>query len=129
MRLWLVLVALFVPAPCRAQHLSRPVILDCVRSACLESAEIRSNTQRQFGDRIRIGVGNIWMGDYQTEQGGIEHGLSAGLSAFVRDRRDQNLRLRVGAGSRFQAGGEVFRVLEVRESAVRLCRLGVSTGE
>ncbi|MGH7563266.1 MAG: hypothetical protein ACREK5_02450 [Gemmatimonadota bacterium] len=103
------------------------VILDRLRGHCLESVEIRSNTQGHFGEDVHIGVGNIWVAEYENERGAIEHGLSAAVTV-VRDRPAENLRLRVGPGSRFLVGGEEFRVLEVHRGGVRLCRLGVTTG-
>lgn len=104
------------------------VIFDRSRNGCLESVEILSNTQSQFGSDVRIGVGNIWAGPYEDERGATRHGLSVGLSVFVRGRPAENLRVRVGPASRFRAGGEEFRVLEVRPGGVKLCRLDLSTG-
>lgn len=103
------------------------VILDRSRNGCLESVEILSNTQTQFGSDVRIGVGNIWAGPYEDERGATRHGLSVGLSVFVRGRTAENLRVRVGPASRFRAGSNEFRVLEVRSGGVKLCRLDLST--
>lgn len=92
------------------------------RDGCLEVRPIPTNTQARSGDVVRIGAGNIWEGTYENATGDSVRGPSAGLSVFVRGRPESTLRLRVGPGSRFEAGGESFEVREVRPDGVTICR-------
>jgi hypothetical protein len=103
------------------------VVLDRTRNRCVEVRTIQKNTVAQFGEGIRIGGGNIWEGEYESGSGEIKRGLSAGISVVVRDRPAEELRLRVGPGSRFEAGGQSFRVEGVAPDSVTLCRLTPSS--
>lgn len=103
------------------------VVIDRIRNRCVEVSTIRSNVQAHFGERIRLGIGNIWEGEYTNEAGAIVRGLSAGITVFVRDRPDETQRLRIGPGSRFQAGSEAFRVEDVYPKGAALCWLTPSS--
>lgn len=92
------------------------------RDGCLEVRRIPRGALAEFDGHMRIGAGNVWEGEYENAAGESVRGLSAGVTVFVRGRPESTLRLRVGSGSRFEAGGASFEVREVRSDGVTLCR-------
>jgi hypothetical protein len=81
---------------------------------------IEASTQATFDDTLRIGAGNIWDEDYTDASGQPQHGLTAGLWLFVRDRAELNRRERVYPGQILEVAGYKIVVTEVGEDAVVL---------
>lgn len=79
---------------------------------------IEASTQATFDDTLRIGAGNIWDEDYTDAAGQPQHGLTAGLWLFVRDRAELNRRERVYPGQTLEVAGYKIVVTEVGEDAV-----------
>jgi hypothetical protein len=81
---------------------------------------VAASTQATFDDTLRIGAGNIWAEDYTDASGQQQHGLTAGLWLFVRDRAELNRHERVYPGQVIEVAGYQIAVREVGEHAVVL---------
>src|SRR3989344_5647437 len=80
---------------------------------------ISSNTQGQYGDDLRIGVGNIGWGD--CEVNGIkETGVVAMLGVFIRNKSEENKTLTVCIGQSFEIDRYSITVEDIHVSLVSL---------
>jgi len=83
---------------------------------------IHSNTQGQYGDDLRIGVGNIGMGEYEIN-GVKESGVVATLWLYVRDKSEKNKTITVYIGQSFKIDKYVITVTDIHGELVSL-RIG-----
>jgi len=87
---------------------------------------ISSNTQGQYGDDLRIGVGNnIGWGDCEVD-GVKETGVVATLGVFIRDKSEENKTLTVCIGQSFEIDRYSITVEDIHGSLVSLLIRDVS---
>ena len=86
---------------------------------------ISSNTQGQYGDDLRIGVGNIGWGD--CEVNGIkETGVTAKLGVFIRDKSEENKTITACIGQSFEIDRYKITIDNIHGSLVSLLIRDVS---
>jgi len=86
---------------------------------------IADTTQAQFGDTLRVGVGNIWEEEYTAADGSQKTGLTAGLWFFVRDRPELNQHMRVHPDQQVEIAGYRITVAQIDEDGVSLLVLAL----
>jgi len=80
---------------------------------------IKDGTQGQYGDDLRIGVGNIRTGEYEI--GGVkEIGIMATLWVSVRDKSGENKTVTVYIGQSFEIDKYVVTVTDIHGDLVSL---------
>ncbi len=68
------------------------------------------------GDKLRIGIGNIWDETYINESGNTTDGVTSGLWLFFKDDPDSDYHLRVYQGQSFDAEGYIIRIVEINKN-------------
>jgi hypothetical protein len=81
---------------------------------------IADTTQAQFGDTLRVGAGNIWDERYETVDGTMVSGLTAGLWLFVRDQPELNRHERVWVGQVLTVADYTITVIAIEAAGVSL---------
>ncbi|KKU23203.1 MAG: hypothetical protein UX36_C0008G0003 [Microgenomates group bacterium GW2011_GWC1_46_15] len=80
---------------------------------------ISDGTQGQYGDDLRIGVGNIRIGDYEID-GVKETGVTATLWVFIRDKSEENKIITLYIGQSFEIDKYVITLEDISGSLVSL---------
>jgi len=80
---------------------------------------IPENTQGQYGDDLRIGVGDIGWGDCEID-GVKETAVVATLQMFIRDKNEENKTLTVCIGQSFEIDKYAVTVTDIHGELVSL---------
>ncbi len=67
------------------------------------------------GDKLRIGIGNIWDDTYTNQDEEIVRGTTAGLWLFFKDTPALDYHVRVYEGQSFETEGYQIRVVEINK--------------
>jgi hypothetical protein len=74
---------------------------------------VANTGQVTIGD-LKIGVGNIWVGEYTDAQDNTQEGLTTGLWFFIRNREDLDHSVRVYVGQTIEVADYQVRVLDIK---------------
>jgi hypothetical protein len=87
-----------------------------------EETVLKETTMARLG-RMNVGTANIGESAYELPGGGSGHGLTAQL--FLSEGDEDSETVVVGAGSRFELGGETWEVVAVTKEPGRRGRVRI----